>query len=173
MALLPQQTPEFVGSVWTAHWRGVPVTAQGPVVLWLPGADAVFISPWHTRACIESPFSRPGMDEFFQGLSGDLLASPTRAPLTLEAMLAVHTAAHGPYIELGGVVTGVAVDSLPDRLWDLNHPLDVAGAMSPSSLADHPAFPALVRLQVAPVWLAHDLFVWSAPPPPAQPPQRP
>ena len=104
------------------------------------------------------------MDAIFQGLTTDLLANQTR-PRTLESMLAVHTAAHGPYIEVGGVVTGVAVDSLPDRLWDLHHPLYVLGSLSPSSLCAHPAQPALVRLQVAPVWLAHDLFVWAAPPP--------
>jgi hypothetical protein len=173
MALLPLQTPEFVGAVWSAHWHGLPVTVQNPVVLWLSGADPVFISPWHARACSESPFPRAAMDGFFQSLSNDLLGTPTRAPLTLEAMLAVHTAAHGPYIEVGGVVTGVVVDSLPDRLWDLNHPLDVTGALSPSSLSGHPAFPALVRLQVAPVWLAHDLFVWAAPPPQGAAPPPP
>jgi hypothetical protein len=182
-ALLPQQTPEFVGAVWTDHWRGVPLTAQNPVVLWVPGTDPVFISPWHARACTESVFARTAMDGFFQSLSHDLLSGPNRSPLTLEAMLAVHTAAHGPYVEVGGVVTGVIVESLPDRLWDLHHPLDVAGSLDGNALAPYPASAALVRLQVAPVWLAHDLFVWAAPPPtpssgapppaPAPPPAAP
>jgi hypothetical protein len=76
---------------------------------------------------------------------------------------------------VGGIVARVHVDNLTDRLWDQQDPLDVAGSLR-APLADYPELPALVWLQVAPTWIAHDYFVWSLPlqtaDEPGQPPSR-
>lgn len=163
--LLPKQTPEFVGGVWSQQWGLSPVRESELTLFWIPNADPVFVGPWRQRVSVEAPFPKDAVDAFFQGLSTELLSGEV-APLTLEAMLVVHSVAHGPYLELGGVIASAAVDALPDRLWDLAHRLDVAGAIAPESLVASPNSPALVRVQVQPTWLVHDVFFWAAPPPP-------
>jgi hypothetical protein len=159
--------PEIAG-IWNEQWAKAKIgfTVHNCVTEWLPNGEPLLISPWQQRIVVEAPAPRPLLQGFFDGLAHELLQSPQ----TLEAMFAVHTAAHGPYVEIGGIVSAVAGESLTDRLWDLSHPLDVDGAIDPRSATEYPESPALIRLVVQPVWIAHDYFIWSVPlPSPAEP----
>jgi hypothetical protein len=168
-----EQPPEFVASVWSEHWKGITASIQKPVVRWPTGSDPQFVSAWHGRAVVEATFPRAKLNELNQTLARDLLIDKDHAPLTIETAMALHTATFGPYLEVTGSITAAVADHLPDRLFDLHEPLDMTGALSTSSLVAYPAFPALVRLQLQPMWIAHDLFVWSDDPPPPPPTSTP
>jgi hypothetical protein len=165
-----EQPPEFVASVWSEHWKGVTASIQKPTVRWPTGSDPQFVSAWHGRAVVEATFPRAKLNELNQTLARDLLTDKNHPPLTIETALALHTATFGPFLELAGGITGAAADHLPDRLFDLHEPLDLPGSFSTSSIVAYPAIPALVRLQVQPTWIVHDLFVWSDDPPPSSTP---
>ncbi len=162
--LTAQAPPDSVGLAWSKRMQGVAVTSQDANVNWLPGADPVFISKWHDRVCVEATVSRADLNATVEALSHELLAGPDAPPLTLEAVLAVHTATHGPYSELGGVVSTVTIDSLTDRLWHQSYSFDINGSMNPKSLHTQQGMPGLVRLKLTPIWLANDLNIWNAPP---------
>lgn len=156
-----------LGGYWAHHWRKAGFTVTGPVSLWLNESQPVVVSSWQQRVAVESPVAADVLNGYFQGLANELLAGP----ITIEAMLAAHTARYGPYVELGGIVADVGGDGLTDRLWDLQNPFDVPGALDPRSLAEFPDFPAHIRFILQPFWLAHEYFVWAVPHPPAPPPE--
>lgn len=159
------QPPEFVAAVWIEHWKDVTASIQKPAVRWPTGSDPQFVSPWHRRAAVEVVFPRQTMNDLNQSLAKDLLTGENHPPLTLETAMALHTATHGPYLELAGNLISCQVDPLPDRLFDLHDPLDLPGTLATSSLVAYPAMPALVRLQLKPTWIVHDLYVWADEPP--------
>ena len=169
-----EQPPEFVASVWSQHWKGVTTSIQKPTVRWPAGSDPQFVSAWHGRVVVEVNFPRSKLNELNQTLARDLLSDKDHSALTIETALALHTATFGPYLELAGSITASPVDHLPDRLFDLHEPLDLPGTLTTKSVVAYPAIPALVRLQLQPTWIAHDLFVWSdEPPPPSSTPAPP
>jgi hypothetical protein len=168
-----EQPPEFIASVWSEHWKGVTASIPKPAVRWPTGSDPQFVSAWHGRAVVEVTFARSKLNELNQTLARDLLTDKDHAPLTIETALALHTATFGPYLELAGSITASTADHLPDRLFDLHEPLDLPGALATSSVTTYPAIPALVRLQLQPTWIAHDLFVWSDEPPAPPPSSTP
>ncbi len=164
----PGQPPDFVAKTWTDQWKDVNATVPNWRVLWPTGGDPRFVSPWHRRTSAEFEFPRSWLVGLTDSLAKDLLASSTRPALTLEAAMSLESSLHGPFIEAGGAITGAAADNLADRLWDLDEPLDLAGALRPDALVSYPSIAALVRLRLKPAWIAHDLYFWSsAPPPPA------
>ncbi len=169
------QLPESVAGVWSEQWKDVPVTVQKPAVRWPAGSNARFISAWHRRVVVEAELSREITAELTSNLNKDLLTGPNRPPLTLETALALHTGGHGPYIEMYGTIDRAIVENLPDRLWDVNEPLDLQGALAAGSLAANPNLPGLVRLQLKPAWIVHELFAWSPalPLPPVSPTPSP
>jgi hypothetical protein len=169
------QPPESVAANWTEQWRDIAVHCPNGTVVWRSGADPVFASAWHASAVAESELPRQLAVSLAEPVARDLLVTPSQPPLTLEAALWLHVVTFGPYREVGGKIASAVVENLPDRLWDRTEPLDAPGALTASPLVSYPALPALVRLQVKPEWLAHELFVWTSsawsplPPPPPQP----
>jgi hypothetical protein len=175
MSWSAQQAPEILATAWTQDWRDIAVFAQGPRAQWKTGSDPVFVSPWQGTARAEVAFPRTTLVDLGDSLAKDLLSTPARPPLTLDAALALHSATHGPYVEFGGAITTVSVANLTDRLWDQPDPSDVLGSLAAGTLISYPSYPAVVQLQVKPSWVAHDLFVWTSapPPPPVSPPPPP
>jgi hypothetical protein len=168
-----EQPPESVAATWTNEWNGTPALIAAGTVRWPASGNPIFQTPWHSRVLAELEFPRQRVMDCITHLTRDLLLTKDRPPLTLEAALAVHTAAYGPYHELSGTLEGAMLENVPDRLFDLHDPNDVSGALTASGLVSYPAMPALVRLQFKPTWIAHDLFVELPEPPAASTPTPP
>jgi hypothetical protein len=181
MAWTIDQAPDSVATLWTEHWKGTPARHSSLAVRWSPTGDPIFISSWHSRVVAEIECSRQTLLDCIGRLTKDLLLASNHPPITLEAAIALHTAVHGPYAELGGRLRGAVVENLPDRLFDMHDSGDVVGALAPGTLAAYPTMPALIRLQFEPDWFMHDLFAeftgtppaTAEPAPPSAPPQSP
>jgi hypothetical protein len=167
---------DALGKLWTEQWKGSAAAIEKLRVTWPTGTDPRFVAPWQRRVRVEVDFARKSLVELNQTLATDLLAGPSRPALSLDAAIALESAMFGPYQEVRGKIVAAAAENLPDRLWDVGDPVDPL-ALASSSLSAYPAQPALVRVQLKPEWVCHELFVWStAPPPPppgSMPPQPP
>jgi hypothetical protein len=158
MAWTIEQSPQWVAAQWSEQWKDTSARVTPLFIRWESNGELTFISNWHARAVAEVECSRQTLVDCIDRLTKDLLLAPNRPPITLEAALAVQTAAHGPYVELGGRLSGAVVDNIPDRLFDSHQSSDVTGAMTSGSLVAYPLMPGLVRLQFEPDWFSHDLF---------------
>lgn len=164
---------EVVGGAWTAQWRYGGATVPAARIQWRAGGDPMFIAVQTHRVRCEIPFSRKETVALVESLAKDLLVGPDRPALTLEVAMALYTATFGPYLEVAGNINAAKAENLPDRLYDLHDPLDLPALLVNKPLVPYPNFPAMIRVEFVPVWLAHDLFVWTPAPPPSSTPSPP
>jgi hypothetical protein len=170
MAWTIEQSPESIAAKWAGEWNGTRARVSTAAIDWRENGDARFISTWHRRTIAETECSRQTLLDAADRLAKDLLVGRDRPPITIEAAVAVHSAEHGPYAELGGTLHNVVLENIPDRLFDRSRPGDIFGALTPSTLVAYPAMPALVRVQLKLEWLVHDLFAEAIALPAAQSP---
>ena len=162
--LVGRQSPQFLAGVWLDHLRGKGV-AVDKKLFWVTEAKQVVRSHWHIRFGAElHSVPQDAWKSLVDGLRADLLVTPSRPPLTLEAARLIYTAEHGPYLEAGGAVSNVIVEGMGRRMWNMTAPWDkdpaVLALRTPAPL---PAAQMLIRLQMEPLWLAHEQFVWAMP----------
>lgn len=152
------QSPESVAERWSKEWSGTTARFAATTVRWPNSGNPTLVTAWNGRVVGEVDYSRPTLLEPIERLAKDLLLSPSRPAISLEAAVAMHSAVHGPYLELGGTVEHATLDNLSDRLFAIHDSADVLGSLSAATLSDYPAIPALVRIQFKPNWLVHGLF---------------
>jgi hypothetical protein len=152
------QSPDWVASQWSSQWNGTNARLVPQTVRWDGNGDPTLVSQWHQRTVAEASCPRQSLVASIDRLARDLLLTSNQPPISLESALALHTAAHGPYVELGGRMKNAVLDNLPDRLFDKHLPSETMDALAPGTLVAYPLMPGLVRLQFDAHWLVHDLF---------------
>jgi hypothetical protein len=101
-------------------------------------------------------------------LRADLLVNTQRPPLTLEAAMAIAAAQRGDFVEVGGKITGVAIEGLTPLFGAAVWPIDrlvPLGALPAEQFTtgEEAARQVFGVLQIEPRWARSRYFFVSAP----------